>query len=305
MANSRHDELQKLYGGVSGLNDQGLDEGLEKFISSSEQIMKRPAGLLLAQVGLNESTSRPFTLLDNACGTGPVVAHLQDHIDEELLSKSKIVCADFNENFVDILRRRVAHHGWANIETAVVDAQHSEFSNLSFSHVTINFAMQIVPKPEDVLQDTMRILQPGGVFAMSVWHKDNKGWTTDMRSCFDALPFDAPMPNPLPMATNGKTQWTDPEGIEEELRAHGFENIQVKTEPHITRVQSAEDFLDTYRMMKDWLINTYWSEESKLKAKDMLDEHIVKHLKDRYNGQGWDLSWKAVLATCQKPEEKE
>ncbi|KAI1652951.1 hypothetical protein F4813DRAFT_287321 [Daldinia decipiens] len=71
----------------------------------------------------DESTSEPFTLLDNACGTGPIVAHLQDHIDSKLLLKSKVVCADFNQNFVNILKRRATGYNWTNLETAVVDAQ--------------------------------------------------------------------------------------------------------------------------------------------------------------------------------------
>ncbi|XXG99503.1 hypothetical protein Hte_005842 [Hypoxylon texense] len=295
---SAQKELQKLYGSVGGMSD----EELEHVIADSERIMRGPAGLLLAQAGFDGSTSKPFTLLDSACGTGPIVAHLQDHVDKKLLSESKIVCADFNGNLVDILKRRIAKYGWVNVETAVVDAQQSGFPDQSFSHVTVNFAMHIIPKPEDVMRDTMRILKPGGVFAVSVWHKDTRGWSTDLRSCFEALPFDAPMPDPVPMAIHGKHQWTEPDGVQHELKAHGFENIQVEAVPHVIRVHSAEDFLNTYRMMKDWMVNTYWSEESKRKAKDMLDEHIVQHLKEKYNGQGWDLHWTVILATCQKLE---
>ncbi|OTA55946.1 S-adenosyl-L-methionine-dependent methyltransferase [Hypoxylon sp. EC38] len=263
--------------------------------------MRGPAAKLLAQAGLDESTSKPFVLLDNACGTGPIVAHLQDNIDRKVLLESKIVCADVNGNLVETVKRRAAKYGWVNVETAVVDAQHTDFPDRSLSHVTINFAMHIIPKPEAVLQDTMRLLKPGGMFAFSVWHKNTKGWCPDMRSAFEALPFDAPMPNPVPMALHGKAQWTDSEGVENELRAYGFENIQVKTVPHIVRVYSADDYLKSYRMMKDWMVNTYWSEESKLKAKYMLDNHIVKHLKEKYDGQGWDLDWTVILATCQKP----
>ncbi|KAI0892743.1 S-adenosyl-L-methionine-dependent methyltransferase [Annulohypoxylon nitens] len=298
MATTQEKELQKLYSSVTGGFN---DEELERLVANSERIMKGPAGLLLAQAGLDESTTRSFSLLDNACGTGPIVAHLQDHIDKKLLSESKVVCADFNGNLVDILKRRAAKYDWVNVETAVGDAQHSSFPAESFSHVTINFAMHIIPKPETVLQDTMRLLKPGGVFAFSVWHKDTKGWVPDMRSCFEALPFEAPMPNPVPMAIHGKLQWTDPEGVEEELRAHGFDNIQVKTVPHVVHVNGAEDYLRSYTMMKDWMVNTYWSEDSKNKAQGMLDEYIVKHLKEKYNGEGWDLDWSVILATCQKP----
>ncbi|KAK6957224.1 hypothetical protein Daesc_000006 [Daldinia eschscholtzii] len=258
MTSAEQKELQKLYGSFAG----GLsDEELERTIANSERIMRRPAGLLLSQAGLDESTSKPFSLLDNACGAGPVAAHLQEHIDHKLLSESKVVCADFNENFVNILKRRASKYNWINVETAVADAQ-----------------------PEDVLQDAIRILKPGGVLAFTTWHKDTQGWGPDMRSCFEALPFDAPMPNPVPMAINGKFQWADPVGVEEELKAHGFVNIQVKTVPHLVRVNSAEDYLQSYRMMKDWMVNTYWSEDSKKKAKDMLEEHIVNHLKEKYNG---------------------
>ncbi|KAI1642369.1 S-adenosyl-L-methionine-dependent methyltransferase [Daldinia loculata] len=298
MTSAEQKELQKLHGSFAG----GLaDEDLERTIAGSERIMRGPAGLLLTQAGLDESTSEPFTLLDNACGTGPIVAHLQDHVDSKLLLESKVVCADFNENLVSILKRRATKYGWTNVETAVVDAQHSDFLEQSFTHVTLNFAMHVIPKPEAVLADTMRILKPGGVLAFSTWHRDTKGWSPDMRSCFEALPFDAPMPNPVPMAIHGKLQWTDPEGVEEELKAYGFENVQVKAVPHVVRVNSAEDYLYNYRMMKDWMVNTYWSEESKQKAQGILDEHIVNHLKEKYNGEGWDLSWTAILATCQKP----
>lgn len=120
MTSAEQKELQKLHGSFAG----GLaDEDLERTIAGSERIMRGPAGLLLTQAGLDESTSEPFTLLDNACGTGPIVAHLQDHVDSKLLLESKVVCADFNENLVSILKRRATKYGWTNVETAVVDAQ--------------------------------------------------------------------------------------------------------------------------------------------------------------------------------------
>ncbi|KAI8956849.1 S-adenosyl-L-methionine-dependent methyltransferase [Daldinia sp. FL1419] len=259
-------ELQKLYGSFAG----GLtDEELERTIANSERIMR---------------------------------AHLQDCVDPRLLKESKVVCADFNENLMNILKRRATKYRWINVETAVIDAQHSDFQESSFSHVTLNCAMHTIPKPEDVLVDAMRILQPGGVFAFSTWHKYTKGWGPDMRSCFESLPFDAPMPDPVPMAIHGKLQWTDPKGLEGELRAHGFENIQVNTVSHTVHVNSAEDYLRSYRTMKDWMVNTYWNEESKQKAQGMLDGHIVSHLQEKYKGERWDLSWTAILATCQRPE---
>ncbi|KAI1346516.1 S-adenosyl-L-methionine-dependent methyltransferase [Xylaria sp. FL0043] len=277
------------------------DERLEKFIEDSERIMRRPAVLLLAQAGLDASTSEPFTLLDHACGTGPIAAHLQENVDKQVLSRSKILCADISANLVDTLKKRAEQHKWVNVETAILDAQNSGLPDSSFSHVTMNFAMHLVPEPEAVLRDAMRVLKPGGSLAFTVWHKDNSAWVPDMRSSFEALPFEAPMPDPMPMAPNGKTDFIDANLIPEQLRRHGFKDIEVRTVEHIVRVESADDYLRSFGMMKDWMMRTYWSEESKKKEKGMLDDHIVRHLTEKHNGEGWDLPWTLVLATCRKP----
>ncbi|KAI0813834.1 S-adenosyl-L-methionine-dependent methyltransferase [Xylaria sp. FL0064] len=277
------------------------DERLEKFIEGSERIMRRPAVLLLAQAGLHASTSEPFTLLDHACGTGPIAAHLQENVDKQVLSRSKILCADISPSLVDTLKKRAKKHEWVNVETAILDAQNSGLPELSFSHATMNFAMHLVPEPEAVLRDAMRVLKPGGTLAFTVWHKDNSAWVPDMRSSFEALPFEAPMPDPLPMAPNGKTEFIDADLIPEQLRRHGFEDVEVRTVEHIVRVESADDYLRNFGMMRDWMMRAYWSEESKKKAQGMLDDHIVRHLTKKHNGQGWDLPWTLVLATCRKP----
>jgi ubiquinone/menaquinone biosynthesis C-methylase UbiE len=99
------------------------DEKLDKFITDSERIMRHPAGLLLTQAGLDASTAKPFILLDHGCGTGPVAAHLQATMDKQVLSKSRILCADVNGNLVDTLKKRAEKHNWTNVETAILDAQ--------------------------------------------------------------------------------------------------------------------------------------------------------------------------------------
>ncbi|RYP41251.1 hypothetical protein DL768_010525 [Monosporascus sp. mg162] len=298
MASAHQKELQKLFANFSN----GLDnEGLAKFINDSELIMRSPARILLARMGLDKSVTAPFRLLDNACGVGPTAAELQDQVDAQVLAGSKILCADFNANLVDILQRRIVMNGWPNIETAALDAQNSGLPDASFSHISINFAMHLIPNPQAVLRDTMRLLQPGGTFGFTVWHKDNEGWLPDMRSCFEALPFEAPFPNPFPMAPHGQLQWTEEVGIEKELRDGGFQKIEINTMTHIVHVDNAEHYLKLFDMMKHWVVNTYWSEESKEKANGVLDEHIVRHLKDKHKNQGWDLTWKMIVATCQKP----
>ncbi|TGJ77140.1 hypothetical protein E0Z10_g10742 [Xylaria hypoxylon] len=308
------EELGKMFKAFSSDFD---DERLDKLIADSERIMRRPAGLLLAQAGLDASTSEPFTLLDHGCGTGPIAAHLQGNVDRQVLLQSKMMCADISDNLVGTLKRRAEKHEWVNVETGVLDAQRSGLPDQSFSHVTMNFAMHVIPDPGAVLQGTppsaskkeicgrvrnaMRVLQPGGTLAFTVWHKDNSGWVPDMRSSFEALPFAAPMPHPLSMAANGKVAFVDPDLIPEQLRSHGFEDVRVQSAEHIMRVESASDYLGSFGMMRDWMMRAYWGDESKKRAVGMLDDHIVRHLTEKHGGQGWDLKWTLVLATCRKP----
>ncbi|KAJ3580119.1 hypothetical protein NPX13_g455 [Xylaria arbuscula] len=225
------EELGKMFKTFSSNFD---DEQLDKFIEDSERIMRRPAELLLKQAGLDAATSTRFAL-----------------------------------NLVNTLKRRAEKEKWINVETAVLDAQDSGLPASSFSHVTINFAMHVIPDPGAVLQEAMRVLQPGGTLAFTVWHRDNLGWVPDMASCFEALPFEAPMLSPVPMAPNGKTEFIDPDLVPEQLRRCGFEDVEVQTAEHIVRMESAADYLRNFAMMRDWMMRAYWSEDSMEKAKGM------------------------------------
>jgi hypothetical protein len=147
----------------------------------------------------------------------------------------------------------------------------------------------------------MRLLQPGGVLGFTVWHKDNMGWVPDMRSSFETLPFEAPFPDPMPMVTNGKTEYIDPDLVSAPLQRHGFVDVKVKTAEHVMRIESAEDYLRTFGMMRDWMVGSYWGEEIKEKAGDVLDDHILRHLTEKHGGHGWDLTWSLILVTCRKP----
>lgn len=88
-------------------------------------------------------------------------------------------------------------------------------------------------------------------------------------------------------------------GAAHPLRLRGRE---VRTVEHVVRIESAEDYLRIAGMMRDWMVQLYWSEESKEKAKGMLDDHIIRHLTEKHNGQGWDMTWTLILVTCHKPK---
>jgi hypothetical protein len=146
--------------------------------------------------------------------------------------------------------------------------------------------------------DTLRILQPGGVFAISTMSKDNASWVPDMRSAFASLPFEATLPEPMHMTTNGHAEWADPEGVERKLADHGFQDTKVETIRHTQHIHDAKDFADCFAMMISWLADTYWTPEQKAEHQGSLRQRMIDHLEEKYGGRGWDLEWTMILATC-------
>lgn len=114
------DELQKRYDeGPQSLEDPEV----EHMISQADEMMGEPARMLIAQAGLERSTTTSFSLLDHGCGTGLIASCLQEMIQPSVLSQSKIFCADINARFVDILMQRARRDQWINVDAAVLDAR--------------------------------------------------------------------------------------------------------------------------------------------------------------------------------------
>ncbi|KAK8089918.1 hypothetical protein PG997_004879 [Apiospora hydei] len=300
-------------------------------IHAMDRVMAVPGERLLAQAGLlppvddgdgvvpkdkQEGRDEPFALFDNACGMGLITGLLQKQASPAVLRESRFVCADLNANLVDIIKWRAETDGWKGaVETAVVDAQDTGLPSTSFSHVVINFAMHIIPKPDVALREAYRLLRPNGTLAFTVWTHDNTGWIPDMRSAFAALPFAdnaaaaaAPlMPDRVPMAVHGLNQWIDPAGIRAKLASsslHTFNDIHIETLEHTSHVYSAGYFVESFDMVRKWMMQSYWSEESRQTAAGMgearMDEIMINHLQQKHGGKSWDIRWKSILVTCHK-----
>ncbi|KXJ88304.1 S-adenosyl-L-methionine-dependent methyltransferase [Microdochium bolleyi] len=311
MAN-QNEALQAQYATVRGV----LDDAAVKMIASGEAIMKTPGRALLAQMGLvpspedSEHTTsapidEPFALLDNACGPGLIAGVLQEDLPRELLSRSRILCADINGNFVDILKQRAEAEHWVGVEAAVLDAQNPGLPDNSFSHCTVNFGMHVIPDPDAVLRATKAFLKPGGVFGLTTMHSSTIGWSADLRSAFSALPFPTePLPEPLSMTANGRAEWAETAGAEQALRAHGFEDVRVRVAEHRSPCLSGADAVERFGMMIRMVAGTHWSEESRRKAFEEgfdLMGHVARHLDEKHGGKAWELEWRMLIATARKP----
>jgi hypothetical protein len=114
---------ERLQNSYAQIADETEDGKTDSFIKNTDAIMGRPAELLLAQAGIDSSTTEPFRLFDSACGTGALGAQVQRIVDRSVLEKSHLLCGDVSQGFLDILKKRAAKEKWVNTEIATIDAQ--------------------------------------------------------------------------------------------------------------------------------------------------------------------------------------
>lgn len=94
--------------------------------SAAERLTGPVATPLLEHAGLTRESTRPISVLDMACGTGVVSAHLHQVLKElgpEAQGKVHLTCADISESQVKYIRQRIADQGWKNTVAVQTNAE--------------------------------------------------------------------------------------------------------------------------------------------------------------------------------------
>ncbi|KAL7934300.1 S-adenosyl-L-methionine-dependent methyltransferase [Trichoderma chlorosporum] len=270
----------------------------DDFTRFSRGIMRVIAGPLISHMDFNSEVAEPVILLDNACGSGVVTQEVQAVLSNEVLQRSSFTCADSSAAMVDLVKKRIASEKWMNVETKMLDAMNTGLPDNSFSHVAIALALHITPDPDAVVKDCMRILKPGGTFGASTWSKRNADifWIPDMRSAIEALPFDSPFPDPMPMQMHRSGHWDDAAWIEKHLVEElGLTDVSVKETRGTYRFENAADFVACFGMMLPWVMSTFWSEEVRnAHSVDEVRELLRRHLDEKHGGEGWSIEWLVI-----------
>lgn len=293
----RATELSKLFqkyhktGGAVSWEDVLLD--------NANRVSTPLAQEMLAQMGLSKDTIAPFKMFENACGGGVVAPVLQKMIRPEVLKESSILCGDFSAQAVGIVKRRIEAGGWVNTTAETVDSQKTGFAAGQFTHVTTNIGYHIMPDSETALNETIRILQPGGILGLTTWHR-NPTYVDDVMEAFQSFPFEAPFTWELQTTPWGK--WADINWIRKTLQAKGLEDVKVDVLAHITHVESTDQFLSHFGMMIEWAINCNWPEELRSAHPQEEVMQLMRDFLDRkYQSGGWDLSWVSLIASGRVP----
>ncbi|KZK77319.1 Demethylrebeccamycin-D-glucose O-methyltransferase [Pseudovibrio sp. W64] len=96
-------------------------------------------------------------VLDYGCGTGTTAC--------EISSSVHSVCAiDISTGMIEIAKAKATTGGIANVDFEQADIFDEEFESGSFDVVLAFNMLHTVPDPESVVQRTIELLKPGGLF---------------------------------------------------------------------------------------------------------------------------------------------
>lgn len=102
-------------------------------------------------------------ILEIACGTGRVTAHLLRSVRHDSLTAT-----DLNQDMIDIAKGIIKDE---SIQWQQADAMQLPFDDNSFDLVVIQFGVMFFPDKEKGLQEAFRVLKPGGTLIFSTWNK--------------------------------------------------------------------------------------------------------------------------------------
>ncbi|KAJ0124482.1 Aklanonic acid methyltransferase DnrC [Diaporthe amygdali] len=287
----------------SGAGDEWQDFLIETMRTISAPLARR----MLAQVGLGAGTTEPYRLLEQGCGMGVVAPLLHETVPRGVQEKSSVVCGDFSGPLVEAVKGRMGREGWVNCEAKVVDAQESGLPSESFTHVVGNIVYHTIPKSLAALKDSIRLLQPGGTFAVTTWHSQSSAWATDVRDAFNSLPSRLHPPNyafHMPMQLTDDGHWDDVDWVRGALTDQGLVDVQVDVLATLSSVKSPEHFMKTSGMMVEYAgkLNLGLDLQNGRDKVEEVKELVKKHLVEKYGEEGkWTLTWVSIIASGRKP----
>ncbi|HET8946254.1 MAG TPA: methyltransferase domain-containing protein [Candidatus Polarisedimenticolia bacterium] len=164
-----------------------------------EAFTTMPAAALVRYAGIRSGQ----TILDVACGTGPVAV-------TAARAGARVAALDLSPVLLD--------HGHRNAKTAGVEIEFTEgdaealpYPDAMFDVVVSQFGHMFAPRPDKAIGEMLRVLRPGGRIAFSTWPQDQV-----VARLFTLTGRYAPPPPP---GAAPPSLWGDPNTVTERLGA--------------------------------------------------------------------------------------
>lgn len=227
------------------------------------------------------------SVLELACGTGRVTAHLVKLLDED----GKLTATDLNADMIAVAKQRVDNE---NIEWLVADAQELPFDADRFDHIICQYGVMFFPDKWKAFKEAHRVLQPGGRYLFNTWDdmKFNPR-TTIIRSIMEEM-FADEAPEFL---QKGPYSFYDPEEIRRLMEEAGFTEITIEVVQKQSSYKTEDDFIKGFidgSPLSSFLIN----KEDKVKTE--LKEKVKKAMQEQAKDYGKSVPLQALVCSGEK-----
>jgi ubiquinone/menaquinone biosynthesis C-methylase UbiE len=123
----------------------------------------------------------------------------------------RLICSDFAEPMLEAARERAAELGADNVELRVLNAESLKLDAASVDAVLCRWGYMLMADPMAALQETRRVLRPGGRLALAAWDDPQANpWVSLIagraRGLLDAPPPDPESPHMFAFAPPGRLQ---------------------------------------------------------------------------------------------------
>ena len=190
-------------------------------------LLFRPYAEVLAR---RAAEFRPSRILETAAGTGVVTDALA-----AALPDAEIVATDLNQAMLDVAVTRV---GSASVSFSQADALDLPFDDGDFDLVVCQFGAMFYPDKVQGNAEARRVLRDGGHYLLAIWDRIERNPFSNLAHETMSRQFPD---NPPMFMKRGPFSYYEPEWIERDLRAAGFDQIAIETVELRSRSPSAED----------------------------------------------------------------
>jgi ubiquinone/menaquinone biosynthesis C-methylase UbiE len=178
------------------------------------------------------------TILELTAGTGETGFLLADRIGAD----GRLISTDFSEAMVQAAARGATQRGLANVEFRVIDAQAIDLPDGSVDGVLSRFGLMLVPDPRRALEESHRVLRPGGRLAYAVWGAmDRNPWITLLAG---ALLQRGHAPGGDPFGPGGLFSLAELDHNAQLANEAGFSDVEVEEISGAMQAQSPDDYWD-------------------------------------------------------------
>jgi SAM-dependent methyltransferase len=190
-------------------------------------LLFRPYAELLAA---RAAGFQPRRILETAAGTGVVTGALTEAIPD-----AEIVATDLNPPMLEVAATRVQS---PRVSFREADALDLPFDDGAFDLVVCQFGIMFYPDKVQGNAEARRVLRDGGHYLLAIWDRIDRNALSNLAN--QTMQRQYP-DNPPMFMERGPFSYHDPEWIERDLRAAGFDMVEIETVELTSRSPSAED----------------------------------------------------------------